>query len=297
MSPTLRRRKRPVHVVDVGEAGPYEMGISGTSTPVKGRLPIYSQRRSSLLGLPEDTDVDTRKRRVEFEVGDDEDTPLCGRVGVGELGRGEGRSVPETGSLGLSEMESFAHGLATQAHLLTISATLQDIPRELSLECQRASEAGMGTQRSSFYPSQSAKTLLKEFFELNPPTHLDPTHQTARLSSNQMIPFARFVGLEVVLASYGLLEDLLMKSGIENWRSVGPADGGRSHYPSQCGSTVVEISDSRSQYSLSTSREGIEESVEHFGGLAASKIIFAGLRFLCRRKQQAIHNPVVQMGL
>ena len=30
--------------------------------------------------------------------------------------------------------------------------------------------------RTKFYPSQSAKGLLKCFFEHNPPTHLDATH-------------------------------------------------------------------------------------------------------------------------
>ena len=188
----------------------------------------------------------------------------------------ESCSLPETGSLRLSGIEYLARGLAGQAHVPTIGAALQGIPRELSHECQWSSEAGMGTQQSSYYPSQSAKTLPKEFFEVNPPTHLDPSHQTTCLSSGQ-IQFARAVGLQVALASYGLLEELLVESEIGNRGSVGPAVGGRSPYPSQCGSTLEESSASRSQYSHATIREGIEESAEQFGCLATSNNLFAGI--------------------
>ena len=73
-------------------------------------------------------------------------------------------------------------------------------------------EERVGAEKSRYYPSQSAKSLLKEFFELNPPTHLGPSHPTTSFSADQMIQFARAVGLEVSLASYGLLEDLLLKT-------------------------------------------------------------------------------------
>ena len=52
-------------------------------------------------------------------------------------------------------------------------------------------------ERTKYYPSQSAKSLLKDFFGLNPPAHLDPSHPTTSLSAGQMIQFARTVGLEV----------------------------------------------------------------------------------------------------
>ena len=65
-------------------------------------------------------------------------------------------------------------------------------------------------ERTSCYPSQSAKSLLKDCFEVNPPTHLDPNHPTTSFSADQMIQFARAVGLEVSLASYSKLEDLLL---------------------------------------------------------------------------------------
>ena len=66
--------------------------------------------------------------------------------------------------------------------------------------------------RSKFYTSQSAKTLLEDFFELNPSIVLVPGHTTTSLSANQLIQFARAVVLEVTLASYGLFEDLVVRS-------------------------------------------------------------------------------------
>ena len=47
---------------------------------------------------------------------------------------------------------------------------------------------------------------------MNPPNILDPGHTTTRLSAEQMIHFARVVGLEVTLTSYGLLEDLILRA-------------------------------------------------------------------------------------
>ena len=111
--------------------------------------------------------------------------------------------------------------------------------------------------RVKYYPSQSAKSLLKDFFELNPPTHLDPSHPTTSFSADQMIQFARAVGLEVSLASYGMLKDLLLKARIGG---VGPAVGsrhsvGRSPFPSVAGSSWGESVASRTNYSLPTVTE------------------------------------------
>ena len=69
----------------------------------------------------------------------------------------------------------------------------------------------VATVRTKYYPSQSAKSFLKTFFQHNPPTHLDATHQTTSLSADKMIQFARAVALEVFLASSRMLEELLLK--------------------------------------------------------------------------------------
>ena len=58
------------------------------STPVTTVLPMYSQRRSSLLGLPAEFAVDDRKKRVEIETGYD-DTPPAGRSLIAVVMRGK----------------------------------------------------------------------------------------------------------------------------------------------------------------------------------------------------------------
>ena len=60
---------------------------------------------------------------------------------------------------------------------------------------------------------------LKDFSEINIPTALDSGLTTTSLDANTMIQFAETVVLDVNLASYGLLEDLLLRS-----RSTGNLD-------------------------------------------------------------------------
>ena len=112
-------------------------------------------------------------------------------------------------------------------------------------------------ERTTYYPSQSAKSSLKDCLELNPPTHLDPSHPTTSFIADQMIQFARAVELEMSLASYSMLEDLLLKarggSGAHPVTSRYPA--GRSLFPSIAGSSLGDSVASRSVYSLPTIRE------------------------------------------
>ena len=112
-------------------------------------------------------------------------------------------------------------------------------------------------ERTRYYPSQSAKSLLKDCFEINPPTHLEPSHATTSFSADQMVEFARAVGLEVSLASYSMLEDLLLKarggSGAHPMTSRYPA--GRSPFPSVAGTSMGDSVASRLAYSLFTITE------------------------------------------
>ena len=48
--------------------------------------------------------------------------------------------------------------------------------------------------RTKFNPSQPGKSLLKDFFEINPPTHLEPARQTTSFTADQMNQLARAVG-------------------------------------------------------------------------------------------------------
>ena len=111
--------------------------------------------------------------------------------------------------------------------------------------------------KTRYYPSQSAKSLLKEYFELNPPTHLHRGHATTSFSADQRTQFARAVGLEVSLASYSMLEDPLLKarggSGASPVTSRYPA--GRSLFPGVERLSMGDSVATRSAYSLPTITE------------------------------------------
>ena len=111
---------------------------------------------------------------------------------------------------------------------------------------------GLGAGRSKYYPSESARTLLKECFADNPPVQLDPHQQLTGMSSDQMIQFPRAIGLEVTLATFGMLKDVLLKDGGEAGRNAGDKGKGLSPSFSRPGSTVVESVAPRSVYSLPT---------------------------------------------
>ena len=111
---------------------------------------------------------------------------------------------------------------------------------------------------TSYYPSQSAKCLLKDFFEHNPPTHLDATHQTTSFSADQMIQFAKAVGLEVSLASSGTLEVLLWKANLIGRGGGGGKASSRSAFSSCAGTSVGDSVASRFVFSLPTITESTE---------------------------------------
>ena len=100
-------------------------------------------------------------------------------------------------------------------------------------------QPGLGAGRSKFYPSESARTLLKGCFSDNPPVQLDPHQQLTGMSSDQMIQFAGAVGLEFSSATFGMLEDLLLKIGKKTGRNVGEKRSGRSVSLNRSGSTVM----------------------------------------------------------
>ena len=111
-------------------------------------------------------------------------------------------------------------------------------------------QRGMGAGRSKFYPSESARTLLKECFADNPPVQFGPHQQLTGMSWDQMIQYAKENGLEVSLATFGMLECVLLKIGGKAGRNVGDKSSGQSCSFSRAGSTVEESVASRSFYSL-----------------------------------------------
>ena len=97
--------------------------------------------------------------------------------------------------------------------------------------------------------------MLKECFADNPPAQLDPHQQLTEMSSDQMIQFARAIGLEVSLATLGMLEDVLLKIDGKAGRNDVDKGSGQSASFSRAGSTVMESVASRSFYSLLTNTE------------------------------------------
>ena len=232
-----------------------ELGSSHvTSTPVKGLWPIYSKRRGSVLGGHEMRPC----KSLRFEVADTIESVEGGNIsrsGISEASGGVEGSDFTSG--GFSTLEAIAKKRAEERDGGLFGLASGDgmvrVPQGDSI----VEEERVGAEKSRYYSSQSAKSLLKDFFEMNPPTHLDPSHPTTSFSADQMIQFARAVGLEVSPASYGMLEDLLLKArGGGGFQSVGSRHSiGRSPFPSVAGSSWGDSIASRTNFSLPTITE------------------------------------------
>ena len=192
-------------------------------------------------------------KSVAFEVGDSIGKSVCDRYTVIGVS-GAGQSFPSSSRLddteyGTSELESIARGRVDN---LSGGRVFKAVESDLSAVSGATVQPGLGAGRSTFYPSESARTLLKECFADNPPVQLDPHQQVTGMSSDQMIQFARAVDLEVSLATCGMLEVLLLKIGGKSGRSVGEKGSGQFASLGRSGSTVMDSVASRSFYSLPT---------------------------------------------
>ena len=145
------------------------------STPVKGLWPIYSKKRGSVLGGHEVRPC----KFLRFEAADTIESVRRGNIsrsGMTEASGGVEGSDFTSG--GFSTLEAIAKKRADQRDgglfELASGDGMVRVPQvESSVEKDR-----VGAEKSRYYPSQSAKSLLKDFIELNPPTHLDPSHPT-----------------------------------------------------------------------------------------------------------------------
>ena len=135
----------------------------------------------------------------------------CELVGVSDAGQlFPNSSRPDGTNIGTSELESIARKRVDDVSGRRVcEAAGLDLPGSSGTTVQH----GLGAGRSKYYPSESARTLLKDCFADNPPVQLDPHQQLTGLSSDQMIQFARAIGLGVSLATFGMLEDVLLKIG------------------------------------------------------------------------------------
>ena len=210
-----------------------------------------------------DVELDVADERpsksVAFDVEDSIGKSVCNRYPV--IGMSDaGQSFPSSSRLdeteyGTSELESIAR---RRVDNLGGGRFFEAVESNLPAVSGASVQPGLGGGRSKYYPSESARTLLKECFADNPPVQLDPHQQLTGLSSDQMIQFARAVGLEVSLATFGMLEDVLLKIGGKPGRNVGERGSGRSVSRSGSGSTVVDSVASRSFYSLPTITESLD---------------------------------------
>ena len=135
----------------------------------------------------------------------------CELVGVSDTGQSFPSSFrPDDTDYGTSELESTA-----RKRVDDVSGRRFREAAGLDLPCSSGTTVlhGLGTGRSKYYPSESARALLKECFAGNPPVQLDPHQRLTEMSLDQIIQFARATGLEVSWATFGMIEDVLLKIG------------------------------------------------------------------------------------
>ena len=229
-----------------------------TSTPSKDVVHASGKRKSK--GSEAEGECVLRPKFVAFEIGDgiDEESMAfrseIGRVIVGKSCLSSDYTDRTLTEFGLSELEMLARAkaqdLGPDSHVVSSDGMVR-VPTVVS--SGRLPDAN--AVRTKYYPSQSAKSLFKDFFEHNPSTHLDATHQTTSFSADQMIQFARAVGLEVSLASFEMLEDLLLKINLIGRRGGGGKASSKSTFSSCAGTSIGDSVASRSVYSLPTITE------------------------------------------
>ena len=204
--------------------------------------------------------VDERpSKSVAFECDDSGGrlfSDRCTLVGVSDAGQSfPSSSRPGDKDYGTSELESIARRRVGSLSGGRVSEVAEpDLPTVSGATVR----PDLGVGRSKYYPSESARTLLKECFADNPPVQLDLHQQVTGMSSDQMIQFARAVGLEVSWATFGMLEDVLLKIGGKSGKSVGEKGSGQSASLGRSGSTVMDSVASRSFYSLPTITESFD---------------------------------------
>ena len=177
-----------------------------------GGKKIAVGRKRSLCDVEFGVADERPSKSVAFEVDDSGGKSFCDRytvVGVSDAGQSfPSSSRPDDTEYGTSELESIARrrvGSLSGGRVFEVAES--DLPAVSGATVQ----PGLGAGRSKYYPSESARTLLKECFADNPPVQLDPRQQVTDMSSDQIIQFARAVGFEVSLATFGMLE-------IGDWR-------------------------------------------------------------------------------
>ena len=200
----------PVGVLDLLDENLMDRGNTGSGVvTVDDKIPrsrvddiLRSELREKNMGGGSkrplcDVDIGGADERpsksVAFEIVDAGER--CTLVGVSDAGKSfPSSSRPDDTDFGTSELESIARRrVGDVSERRVCEAAGLDLPGSSGATVQ----PGLGAGRSKYYPSESARTLLKERFADNPPVQLDPHQQLTGMSSDQMIQFARAIGLEL----------------------------------------------------------------------------------------------------
>ena len=232
---------------------------SGNRTSRPSKDVVYASGKRKSKGSEAEGECVLRPKIVAFEIGDGSGEESMafrseiGRVNVGKSCLSSDYTDRTLTEFGLSELEMMARAkaqvLGPDFHVVSSDGMVR-VPTV-------GSSGGLpdaNAVRTKYYPSQSAKSLLKDFFEHNPLAHLDALHQTTSFSADKMIQFARAVGLEVSITSFGMLEDLLLKANLIGRRGGGGKASSKSTF-SSAGTSVGDSVASRSVYSLPTMTE------------------------------------------
>ena len=209
-----------------------------------------------LCNVDADVAVERPSNKDAFQSDDDGgrlSSAGCELVGVSDAGQSfPSSSRPDDTDYGTSELESI-----TGRRVDNVSERRVHEPSGMGIPCSSVTtvQHGLGTGRSKLYPSNSVRTLLKECFTDNPLVQLDPHQQLTGMSSDQMIQLDRAIGLEISLATFGMLEDVLLKIGGKTGRNVGDKGSGQSASFSRTRLTVIKSVASGSFYSLPTVTE------------------------------------------
>ena len=189
---------------------------------------IGSVSKRPLCDMDADVADGQHSKSVAFQH-DDESGRLysAGCELVGESNTGQlfpSSSRPDGTHYGTSELESIA-----QRRVGDLSETR--VPHKaggVALLCSSGItvQHGVGIGRSKYYPSDSARTLLKVCFIENLPVQLNPHEHFTAMNSDQIIQCAKAFGLELSFATCGMLEDVLLKIGGRTGKRAGDKGSG-----------------------------------------------------------------------
>ena len=202
-----------------------ELG-AGNETSIPMRSVGYVSGKRKTTGVERESGIGLPLKVLAFEIGDGCDNETAALLaGIGrEIGwKSCSRSDHPDKTLielGLSELEVMATAKAGEMGLgFNVDSNDGEIP--VPTIGSSGILPDVDAVRTKHYRSQSAKSLLKDFFEHSPPVSLDAVHQTTSFSADQMIPFAKDVGLEVSLSSFVMLDDILLQINL-----IGRGGGG-----------------------------------------------------------------------